>query len=259
MSERSAGRLSRSSEADSCAIVSMCANVSPIASRSRASPPANRPRSWTSCSICVCRLGDQPHGRAEVADDRVDQLVPLGERGGEGGRPRDELAHRHSLALEGADDVGREGVDGSRVERLEQRLEAVEQHVEVERRVGAVDADRSARPAGPPRRARCRRARRSGCRRGRGSGSRPGCPGSAGRRRSTSKVTEARLSGVSSTPVTRPTRMPPTITSAPSPQPAGRGELRGVGPGRPGRAQRMDRRGDRDHDRDRQQREQRRP
>ena len=85
---------------------------------------------------------DGAQHRAEVVDDVADELVAVGERVGQRGRAGQQAADRAALALQGADDVHRQRVDLLGVERGEQRLEAVEQHGEVERRRGVLDRDR---------------------------------------------------------------------------------------------------------------------
>ena len=90
--------------------------------------------------------------RRQVVDDPPDELVTVGERVGERGRVAHQAADGAALALEDLDEVEGELVDLARGQRLEQRLEAVEELGEVQRRGRARGRDGAS--VGEPRRAR---------------------------------------------------------------------------------------------------------
>src|SRR3954470_1504077 len=86
-------------------------------------------------------VGDMVEHLAEVVDESADDLVAVGQGVGHRGGVREEALEGAALALEDLDDLVGQLVDVGGAERLEQRLEAVEQHRQVERRGGARDRD----------------------------------------------------------------------------------------------------------------------
>ena len=112
-------------------------------------------------------VGDVVEHLAEVVDEVADHLVAVGQGAGHRGGVGQQALERAALALEDLDDLVGQLVDVGGAERLEERLEPVEQHGEVERRRGARDRDRRARrpacsPSRPPGSGRCSAGRR-GC------------------------------------------------------------------------------------------------
>src|SRR5690606_2386991 len=90
-------------------------------------------------------LVDRGQHRVEVVDHLPDHLVLLGDRGGQRRGALQQALHRAALALQDLDDLVRQLVHVVRRERAEQRLEAVEQLVQVQRGRGAFERDRVAR------------------------------------------------------------------------------------------------------------------
>src|SRR5690606_34700464 len=88
---------------------------------------------------------DRRQHAIEVVDGAADDLVLLRQRRGQGRGVRQETAYRAALALEHADDLVRQLVHLLRLEGPQQRLEAVEQHRQVQGGLCALDRDGSAR------------------------------------------------------------------------------------------------------------------
>ena len=95
--------------------------------------------------LVVARV-DRAQHRVEVGDRAADHRVAVGQRRGQRRRVGEQRVDVAALALQRLDDLEGERVDVLGVERREQRLEAVEQHGEVERRLGLLQRQRS-RPA----------------------------------------------------------------------------------------------------------------
>ena len=115
-------------------MVSMWRSESPITRRSRARPTAKADRSPISASSWSWRSATVDTVRPRLVS--IASITSSRRASPEVSEPVRAIrrAHRHPLALEGLDDVHRQRVDVVGVERAEQRLEAVEQGVEVERR-----------------------------------------------------------------------------------------------------------------------------
>ena len=118
--------------------------------------------------LLVVGVDRAEHG-VEVVDGAADDGVAVGERGREAGRLGEQGVHVAALPLQGLDEQARELVDVARGQRGEERLEAVEEHGEVEGGVGARRAGSSSRRPGPPARPRPGTARGSAGRRGCGT------------------------------------------------------------------------------------------
>src|SRR6478609_8635955 len=97
-------------------------------------------------------VGDVVEHQRQVVDEVADDLVAVGERRGDRRRVREQTLQRSALPLEHLDELVRQLVDVVGRERLEERLEAVEEHREVERGRGPRHRDRRAgrQPPGVP-------------------------------------------------------------------------------------------------------------
>ena len=83
------------------------------------------------------------HG-VQVGDHLADRLVAFGQAIGELRGLVEDVVDGAALALEDGDDRRGDAVDLLRIQRPEQRLEATDQRVEVQRRLGACQRDESA-------------------------------------------------------------------------------------------------------------------
>jgi hypothetical protein len=95
-----------------------------------------------------------PHHRedlVEAGDHLADHLVAVGERRGQPCGARQQAVDGAALTLEDRDDLAAQRIDVVRVEELEQRLEAVEQQGQVERRGGVVEVEGVPDRQRPPR------------------------------------------------------------------------------------------------------------
>ena len=91
-------------------------------------------------------VGDVVEDEGEVLEQVADDLVAVGERLRERRRAAEQALDGAALALEHLHDLVGQLVDVVGRQRLEERLEAVEQHGQVERRLGLRDRDGVALP-----------------------------------------------------------------------------------------------------------------
>ena len=105
-----------------------------IASRSSLSPPTRVRKLAIRLELLVVAVGHVVEHVVEVVDQVADHLVAVGQGLGDRGGVPEQALQRAAFALEHLDDLVGELVDVVRRQRLEQRLEAVEQHRQIQRR-----------------------------------------------------------------------------------------------------------------------------
>ena len=140
----SGGRMPCSREAVAEVRSLMPSSEAPMASRSSAKPADSR-RSWMTRSRQLrAAVVDRGQHLLHVLQHPADDLVAVGEGVGQRGGTGHEALHGAALALQRLHDLERRLVDRLRVERLEQRPEAVEQHGQVQRVAGLRERQRAA-------------------------------------------------------------------------------------------------------------------
>ncbi len=103
-----------------------------IACRSSLRPADQGPEAGDQAGQLVVAVGDVVEHVVEVVDQVADHLVAVGEGLGDRRGVPEQALERAALALEDLDDLVGQLVDVVGRERLEERLEAVEQHGQVE-------------------------------------------------------------------------------------------------------------------------------
>ena len=119
----------------------MLSSDDPMSLRSAARSVIQPLSSSTSSVTCSERESTVCQGRVEVVDHLADQLVAVGQGRGQRRRLLQQALDRAALALQHLDQVHAQLVDLLGLQRLEERLEAVEERGEVERGAGLLDRD----------------------------------------------------------------------------------------------------------------------